>query len=266
MMWEVEFATLSAVAARQGGLITEAQVARMEIDKQALLRFAECALLYELDWSVYQFAWASLGPRYAYPLAAWLAIMPETFRWERSQSPHEDAVLSHESACRLYGLGVEPSPLVTFTAPQEFEGPRATKIHGASLRPDDVAVVEGVPVTTPRRTIVDVAAGWAEHGELRRVLMDAVLKDLVDLRQIHADLAPLARRHEFPEDGAEFVAYFIPDISPAGLSPRNQRSYAALAHPDRVAQLQPGVARLIPEAGDETLSWDIAAEIIGRIG
>ncbi|MBT2231447.1 hypothetical protein [Nonomuraea sp. NEAU-A123] len=48
--------------------------------------------------------------------------------------------------------------------------------------------------------------------------------------------------------------------------PSPGRSYAALAHPDRVADLQPGVARLIPETGDEALSWDIAAEIIGRTG
>ncbi|HUR05483.1 MAG TPA: hypothetical protein VM347_23275, partial [Nonomuraea sp.] len=176
-MWEEQFATLSAVAARQGGMITEAQAGRLGIDKQALLRFAESALLVELDWAVYQFAWSSTGPRYAYPLAAWLAIMPESFRWERSKSPHEDAVLSHESACGLYGLGPVPSPLVNFTAPEEVEGPRATKIHVAALKPDEVRVVEGIPVTTPARTIVDLVAGWTDHGELRRVLMDAVLKD-----------------------------------------------------------------------------------------
>ncbi|MEV1243737.1 hypothetical protein ACIBO2_11205 [Nonomuraea sp. NPDC050022] len=264
MMWEEQFATLSAVAARQSGLITEAQAGRLGIDKPALLHFAESGLLVELDWAVYQLAWSAMGPRYAYPLAAWLAIMPESFRWERSQSLHEDAVLSHESACGLHGLGSEPSPLVTFTVPEEFEGPRATKMHVAALKPDEVGVVEGIPVTTPARTIVDLAAGWAEHGELRRVLMDAVQKDLVDLRRIHADLAPLAGRQGFPEDGREFVAYFLPDLDPAELSARNQRGYAALAHADRVADLQSAVARLIPEGGDEALSWDIAAEIIGR--
>ena len=170
-------------------------------------------MLVELDWAVYQLAWSATGPRYAYPMAAWLAIMPGSFRWERSQSLHEDAVLSHESACGLHGLGAEPSPLVTFTVPEEFEGPRATNMHVAALKPDEVSVVEGIPVT--------ISLG---------------------------------------------VATWEPDtdLDPAELSVRNQRGYAALAHPDRVADLQPAVARLIPEGGGEALSWDIAAEIIGR--
>ncbi|MEU7827680.1 hypothetical protein [Nonomuraea sp. NPDC049129] len=65
MMWEEQFATLSAVAARQSGLITEAQAGRLGIDKPALLHFAESALLVELDWAVYQLAWSATGPRYA---------------------------------------------------------------------------------------------------------------------------------------------------------------------------------------------------------
>ncbi|MBG0816637.1 hypothetical protein [Planomonospora sp. ID82291] len=270
-MWEERFAELSAVGARQGGLITAAQVGRLGVDRSALTRFVDSALLVELDWAVYRFAWSSAGPRYAYPQAAWLALLPELYRWERPRSAVEDAVLSHESACRLHGLGSVPSPLMTFTSPEALDAPRATKIHLGRLAPDDVTVVEGVAVTTPHRTVVDLATDWTDHGDLRRILMDAVLRDLVDLRAIHADLVPLAGRHGFPDGGGEFVAYFLPDLDPAALSPRNRRGHALLTRPERVAAVRPAVARIISEAGaahdpDETLSRDIAAEIIARIG
>ncbi|MFI7536810.1 type IV toxin-antitoxin system AbiEi family antitoxin domain-containing protein [Streptosporangium sp. NPDC049376] len=269
MMWEERFAELSAVAARQNGMVTAAQAARVGVDDRGLAHFAASGLLVELDWSVYQLAWSSTGPRYAYPYAAWLALLPELYRWERPRSADEDAVLSHESACRLLGLGSVASPLMIFTSPETLEAPRAVKIHLARLTPEEVTVVEGIPVTTAHRTVVDLVADWTDHGDLRRVLMDAVLKDLVDLRALHADLAPLAERHEFPGDGARFVEYFIPDLDPAALSPRNRRGHAALVHPERIAAVEPRVAHMLTEAGavpDETLSRDIAAEIISRVG
>ncbi|MBF8193633.1 hypothetical protein ITP53_49755 [Nonomuraea sp. K274] len=264
-MWEEQFSELSAVAARQNGMVTEAQAGRIGVDEPALRHFAESGLLLELDWGVHQLPWGSLGPRYAYPYAAWLALSPGSFRWERPQQGGEDAVLSHESACGLHGLGSVPSPEVVFTAPEALGEPRATKVHVAPLRPEDVTTVEHVPVTTPHRTVVDLVADGTDHGELRRILMDALLKDLVDLRAIHQDLAPLAQRREFPAGGREFVQYFVPDLTPALLSPRNVRAYAALVFPDRVAGLQPDVARLLP-VPDAVLSYEIAAEIVGQTG
>jgi predicted transcriptional regulator of viral defense system len=265
MMWEQRFSDLSAVAARQNGMVTGAQAERIGVDESALHHFAESGLVLELDWNVYQLPWGSLGPRYAYPYAAWLALSPESFRWERPQQASEDAVLSHESACGLHGLGSMPSPEVIFTAPEARQEPRATKVHVAPLRPEDVTTVEHVPVMTPHRTVIDLVADGTDHGELRRILMDALLKDLVELRAIHQELAPLAQRCEFPAGGREFVEYFIPDITPSLLSPRNIRGYAALVFPARVASLQVDVARLLP-VQDEVLSWEIAAEIVGQIG
>jgi hypothetical protein len=264
-MWEEQFSELSAVAARQNGMITEAQAGHLGVDQAALARFADAGLLLELDWAVYQLPWSSLGPRYAYPYAAWLALSPERFAWER-RAAGVDAVASHESACGLHGLGSAAGPLMIFTATADLAAPRATKVHVAQLTADDVTVVEGVPVTTPQRTVVDLVADWTDHGELRRILMDAVLKDLVDLRALHGALAPLAELHEFPADGGEFLAYFIPDVAPTTLSPRNMRGYAALAFPDRVADVEPAVARLLGGARDPQLSWEIAAEIVAQTG
>ncbi|MGI5268808.1 type IV toxin-antitoxin system AbiEi family antitoxin domain-containing protein [Nonomuraea sp. CA-218870] len=267
-MWEEQFADLSAVAARQSGLITTAQAAGVGVDEAALARFAETGLLTELDWAVHQLPWSRLGPRYAYPYAAWLALAPSSFAWER-RAAGVDAALSHESACRLHGLGSVPGNLMIFTAPVALEEPRATRVHLAPLAPEDVTVVEGVPVTTAQRTIADLLADWTDHGVVRGILLDAVLKDLVDLRSVHEAVAPLAVRHEFPSDGGDFVRYFLPDLAPSQLSPRNLRSWAAMVLPDRVARVQREAARLLAEAGGEAdarTSWELAADIVGRSG
>ena len=264
-MWEDWFAELSTVAARQNGMVTASQAARIGVDEASLARLTDAGLLMELDWAVHQLPWSSLGPRYAFPYAAWLALEPASYAWERGP----DVVLSHESACGLHGLGSLTSPLMIFTTVAEREALKGSKINLAPLGAGDVTVVKGLPVTTAQRTIIDLVTDWTDHGDLRRVLMDALLRDLVDLEEIHRALAPLAARHEFPADGTDFVQYFIPDLASAQLSPRNRRGYTVLMSPDQVADVEPEVARLIEAAGgtpDARAVRDIAADIVAQIG
>jgi hypothetical protein len=261
-MWEKSFYDLSAVAARQQGLVTAGQATRVGVADEALTRFEEAGLLMELDWQVYQLASSALGPRYAYPYAAWLAISPEAFAWERPEGA-ADAVLSHESACQLHGMGSVAAPFMVFTAPRALAEPRATRIHVAELGDDEVMNHGGVRVTTPRRTVVDLVRDHTEHGDMRKVLTDAVQRDVVDVADVHADLVPFADSHAFPAGGPEFVHYFLPDLMPERLSLRNLRGYAALLLPHEVAKVQEELP-VAADAADGALSRDIAAEIVGR--
>ncbi|MFC4591862.1 hypothetical protein [Sphaerisporangium corydalis] len=276
-MWEESFYQLATAAARQQGMITAAQAARLGVDGAALTGLSQARLIMQLDWGVYELAGASLGPMYGYPYAAWLALSPELFRWERPERPERDAVLSHESACRLHGLGSVPAPLMVFTAPDELRSPRAVKVHVASLAAGEIEVVKGTPVTTPHRTILDLVRDWTNPNDVRSAVTEAVRGDLVDLRALHADLAPLADRHEFPADGLGFVRYFLPDLPPGHLSTRNLRALADLVSGDTVAEarrlLEPVVAAMraaIPTTngggdGEDELARDLAEELVARI-
>jgi hypothetical protein len=279
-MWEASFRELSAVAARQQGIITSAQADRVGVDRAALDHLREAGLLLALDADVFQIASSSTAPRYAYPYAAWLLISPGLFRWERPEAPADDAVLSHESACQLHGLGSVPAPLTVFTAPTERPAPRAARIHVSPLAPDEVMVVTGLPVTTPHRTLVDLVRDWTGHEQVGKAIFDAVRRDLVDLGALYADLTPLAAEHHFPLDGRDFLRYFVPDLPPESLPSRNRRAYAALYFPDRVAAVRERVRPVVtaaragsgstgasePPAEEAALVQDIAAEIVGRIG
>jgi len=265
---------ISVAAARQQGFVTRAQAVRLGADEAALGELKESKLLVELDDDVFQLASSAVAPRYAYPFAAWLALDAERFRWERPQAPGEDAVLSHESAARLYGLGRIAVPRMVFTVAAEREAPRATVLHVGRLTAQDVTVVEGVPATTAYRTILDLLRDGNDHEDVGRALADGLYKDLVDLAAIYEAMVPLGAEYGYPVGGAQFVRYFLEDADPASLSPRNKGAWARLVDPDAVAEAQRGVEGLLnalPAAagvqGDRlsALCDELAAELVGRL-
>ncbi|WP_139347626.1 hypothetical protein [Nocardia donostiensis] len=270
-MWEERFQQLSVAAIRQHGLITAAQAKRAGLDESMLDRFKGFRLIHELDWSVYQLSGSSYGPRYAYPYAAWLALEPELFSWERPTSPAEDAVLSHESACALLGIGAVSSPVVRFTSEKERDFPHAMRIDVAPLTPDDVTVYEGVPVTTPHRVIVDLVAEWASKDDISRVFTDAVRRDMVNLHALFDDLIAMSETYDLPRNGDHFFDYFMPGLPLRYLSSRNLRAYAELSFPEKVSDVRARIADLLVELGEDIpepaknrVSSEIAAEIVGR--
>jgi hypothetical protein len=104
------------------------------------------------------------------------------------------AVVSHQSAAVLHGLPLWDTPLnrVHVTRPGGCNDVgRVLRVHVAGLRDDEVAQVDGMAVTTPLRTALDLArslpheaavvtldaamhCGLVHHADLRRRLMDIV--------------------------------------------------------------------------------------------
>jgi len=57
--------------------------------------------------------------------------------------------------------------------------------HGPPLHPDDVAIVDGVPVTSVARTLIDLAE-MMDPDELRHCFAAAHERGLLDLDQVRA--------------------------------------------------------------------------------
>jgi hypothetical protein len=108
-----------------------------------------------------------------------------------------DAVVSHVSAAVLHGLRVWGVPLdrVTVTRARRRSGARAgsrVHVHCAPLEADEIVLVEGVPVTSVPRTVVDVAR--TVGFEQAVVVADAALEaGLVDEAVLAAALARWSR-------------------------------------------------------------------------
>ncbi|PRY47461.1 hypothetical protein LY71_11495 [Geodermatophilus tzadiensis] len=88
------------------------------------------------------------------------------------------AVVSHQSAAVLWGLplwGVSLDRVhVTRRPPASSEVSRYLRCHAVRLRDDEVSTVDGVAVTTPARTVLDLALTLAAEPAV--VVLDAAVR------------------------------------------------------------------------------------------
>jgi hypothetical protein len=106
-----------------------------------------------------------------------------------------DAVLSHFSAAALLGLvrwdGRHPEVTVLRSGTRVH---RRIRVHRTqTLDPQDVAWYRGIPITSPARTLLDVA-GALDYRRLRRAVRQAQSLRHVELRQLIEALTRLGPR------------------------------------------------------------------------
>ena len=101
----------------------------------------------------------------------------EATLWPQVRRPGVRAVLSHESALRLYELSDVSPAKVHITLPSSLRirrvVPRHLAIHHADLAPEEITVVEGIPATTAERTIRDVHSADLGDELVRQAIADA---------------------------------------------------------------------------------------------
>ena len=126
-------------------------------------------------------------------------------------SPHEDIVVvclwagdvaaaSHESALVVYGISDAMPSTIHVTVPWAFRGRReGVIVHHADLAADERSFRDGVPVTTPLRTIADVAS--RDSLVARAALSDAMQQGLIRARQLEGATS------RYPEAGSTFEAF-----------------------------------------------------------
>lgn len=167
---------IAEIAARQHGLITHPQLVGLRLSRSAIARRVSRGALYRVHRGIYAVRHPDLS-RHGKWLAAVLALGP-------------GAALSHWSAAALWGLLPVRGPRIDVTVPTS--GGRARRklivVHRLELGPEEVVVREGIPVTTPVRTVIDLADLLTER-RLERALDEAAFLDL-DL----TGLAPRPRR------------------------------------------------------------------------
>lgn len=101
--------------------------------------------------------------------------------WSRNQKDEPQAVVSHESALVLHDLTELLPYRIHLTVPRTFRKPtpKGCVLHKAALPADDTEEREGFRVTTPLRTLLDVAAGGVSTEQLGKAVKDAINRGLV---------------------------------------------------------------------------------------
>jgi very-short-patch-repair endonuclease len=153
---------LAALAADQHGVVHLAQARESGLSHDGVLRRQRAGRLLEVHPLVFRVAGAP-DTHLAALRAAALAVEP-------------GGVVSHRSAGWLWGLLPEDGEVVEVTVPRS-RGPR---LHGVvvhrsrDLVPEHTTVRQGIPVTNPLRTLVDLGAvcsRWTVEDALDRGLV-----------------------------------------------------------------------------------------------
>ena len=97
--------------------------------------------------------------------------------WSRGRDDTPQAVISHETALAVHGLGTLLPTRTHLSVPPSFRKrpPDGCTLHKATLRDDDTEDREGFRVTTPLRTLFDVAADRAvTQDQLNEIVKQAI--------------------------------------------------------------------------------------------
>lgn len=174
---------VAALATRQYGLVTRDQVLALGMTPAAIGRRLDRGRLIAVHPAVYAVGHAALPPR-----GVWLAAV-------LACGPH--AALSHGSAAALWEVsrGLPRRIHVTVPGTGGRDAPRGVRLHRyRSLDPvADVTVLEGIPVTTVERTLLDLAT-YRPTRVVRRAFAQADVLRLLDFAQVDRLVAAHPRR------------------------------------------------------------------------
>lgn len=226
-----QLATLSGMAADQWGLVTSAQARNLGVGGVQLMRLAEAGLLENVGRGVHALAAAGL-PRHLEIKVAWLRLQPGVPAWERPLGSRDSGVVSHASACQVHGLGDIPAPDAEISVPRRRTTTEPfVRLRTACLDAADITVVDGLPVTTAARTIVDLLRTKADGGHVGGVIADAERRDLVDIGVLADAVQPYARKYGLPAaaTGHELIEHLVGQAGRSLHSQEAARAGAALA-------------------------------------
>src|SRR4051812_855658 len=168
---------LAALAARQHGVVSHAQLRALDIAPRAIAHRLAAGRLHRVHQGVYAVGHTVLGVRGRW-MAAVLACGPA-------------AALSHASAAALWEIRASDAVYTDVTARRTGRKRPGIRIHRPRTLPaSEVSERHGIPTTTPARTILDLAA-TLQPDRLNYVLDAAERRQLTDYPALDA----LARAH-----------------------------------------------------------------------
>jgi very-short-patch-repair endonuclease len=162
------------VAARQHGMIHADQLAAAGLDRNAIDYRVRIGRLHLRHRGVYAVGHVPPSP-HARAIGAVLACRP-------------DAFLSYHSGGALWAMGMRWGPIIDVTATTKHRH-KGIRVHRSrTLTARDVTVHFGIPVTTPARTILDLAEVLDTHS-LTRAVNEARLRHRSTLPELRELLA-----------------------------------------------------------------------------
>ena len=188
----------------QYGLVTSAQAADSGIDSTTMTRLSQRDIIRRVRRGVYILAGVA-EDALTEIRAAWLATSPQVLAEDRLKD-EVPIVVSHVSAASVLDLGdITPAKHMFSSSLRKQSSAADIRHRIAALPDDDITVVEGIPVTTALRTVVDLARDYLDGDQLHHVIADAVHDHRVKVSSLSKRLAPYAEKYGY-DGGEELVA------------------------------------------------------------
>ena len=171
------------IADAQRGYFTRAQAAKEGVDDMWLQRAVRNRSIIRLDHGVYRITGAGYDLHQALR-TAWFRLSPEESPRQRTQQPH--LWVSHRSAARLLDLGVVAADIPEFISARRIQTSAdiVVRIRSGGVERSDWMVHDGFAVTTPARTIADLATDRMDGGHLGRIASDALNRGMTTHKEL----------------------------------------------------------------------------------
>lgn len=206
------------LARRQHGIVTRRDLLALGFSPKEIHYRLTVGRLYPVARGVYAVGWPQLTRERRW-MAAVLACGP-------------NAMLSHRSAAALWGIAAERNDRIDVSTRDRSEHKRAGILARSrpSLPAEDVLRWQRIPVTTPTRTLIDLATELTPR-QLERAVNEADKLDLIDPETLREaldryrgepgvrPLRVLLDRHTFRLSDSDLETLFRPLAAAAGLPP-----------------------------------------------
>jgi very-short-patch-repair endonuclease len=174
---------IACLAASQGGVVSFAQLRTLAMSADAIDRRVRIGRLHPLHRGVFAVGHPLVGVKGR--------------RWAAVLALDGHAIVSHQSAADAFGFRRSDGGLVHVTVRGRGgrKPRRGVRVHRPHTLPEDeVTSLDGLPITTPPRTLLDLAASGLRGRPLEAALDRAEQLRLVDFAELRRLLARYPRR------------------------------------------------------------------------
>lgn len=184
---------ITELASDQWGLVTNQQGERFGISRLKLSRLAKDGLLTRIRSGVYLDSGSQLGDE-TYIRAQWLSFRPAQLAHERLKQPERDVVVAGQTASWLYGAGeFLPSPHLFYSSERTQKQVQGIKVLRRTLDRNQIRIVNGLPLTSPERTIHDLLRQGFDLESVKSAVSDMASIG-IDLDKLLAPIKEISRK------------------------------------------------------------------------
>jgi Protein of unknown function (DUF559)/Transcriptional regulator, AbiEi antitoxin len=191
-------AEIARLADRQGGIVERGQLRSLGLSASAIDRRVRTGRLHARFRGVYSVGHSVVGPT--------------GLRWAAVLASGPGAVLSHASAAAAWEIVRSAARTVDVLVALGGRKPQpGIRLHRTrAIEDDEATALHGLPITTPPRTLLDLAAAGLNRTRLELAVDRAEQQRLLDFAELHVLLARYPGRAGTPSLEAVLASYSDP--------------------------------------------------------